>query len=45
MVVVGSRHTCGLLSKGPVWCWGANANGQLGDGSIRDRVQPVKVKR
>ncbi|HMF43931.1 MAG TPA: hypothetical protein VKQ32_24830, partial [Polyangia bacterium] len=31
----GSTHSCALAADGGVWCWGGNANGQLGSG---DRV-------
>jgi alpha-tubulin suppressor-like RCC1 family protein len=29
-VSVGDSHACALASTGAVWCWGYNANGQLG---------------
>jgi alpha-tubulin suppressor-like RCC1 family protein len=37
----GSR--CALLGSGAVRCWGANAFGQLGDGSTTERRAPVAV--
>jgi alpha-tubulin suppressor-like RCC1 family protein len=38
-----SAHTCAVKSDGSVWCWGRNANGQLGDGTRSDRFAPVQV--
>ena len=35
-------HTCAVVS-GAATCWGANANGQLGDNSLVARTSPVQV--
>ena len=42
MVSVGATATCVVSKTGAVWCWGANTNGQLGDGTRVVRVGPVK---
>ncbi len=36
-------HTCVLRLTGGVMCWGDNSEGQLGDGSRRNRRHPVAV--
>jgi alpha-tubulin suppressor-like RCC1 family protein len=43
-VVSGFQHTCALLGDGALWCWGLNNNGQLGDGTLTDRPNPVAVQ-
>ncbi len=40
-VATGYYHSCALLSAGSVECWGANGNGQLGNGSMTDSLAPV----
>jgi alpha-tubulin suppressor-like RCC1 family protein len=36
-------HTCGIRSDGSLWCWGRNWSGQLGDGGLNDRAEPLRV--
>lgn len=36
-------HTCLLASDNKVYCWGSNANGQLGDGTVLQRSTPVNA--
>ncbi len=43
-IVTGRVHTCARLSDGTARCWGANANGQIGDGTTTQRLLPVVVK-
>lgn len=38
----GYYQSCGVAADG-VYCWGMNADGQLGDGTRTDRHEPVKV--
>ncbi len=40
-VALGTNHGCGLDGKGTVECWGANASGQLGDGSMTAHIAPA----
>ncbi len=39
----GGRTTCGVTRSGHVVCWGAGEEGQLGDGSRRDRGEAAFV--
>jgi len=42
---VASRgnHSCGVATDGTVWCWGSNAFGQAGDGSMAAYSRPVQA--
>jgi alpha-tubulin suppressor-like RCC1 family protein len=39
----GDYHTCGTTEQGAVYCWGRNADGQLGDGTLRAPVRPARI--
>jgi alpha-tubulin suppressor-like RCC1 family protein len=40
---VGGNFACAALEDGNVKCWGWNHRGQLGDGTLIDRANPVLV--
>ena len=42
-VGMGSGYSCALTTGGAVLCWGANAYGQIGDGTTTNRPTPVPV--
>lgn len=43
MVSAGDYHSCGVTSDGAVYCWGGNAEGQLGNGTTKGKGKPVRV--
>jgi hypothetical protein len=42
-VTAGLHHSCGETTRNQAYCWGANYAGQLGDGSVTQRLTPVAV--
>lgn len=42
-LAVGGLHACAVHDDGTLSCWGSNHEGQLGDGSKKDRADPVPV--
>jgi len=38
------QHACAILADGTLLCWGNNASGQIGDGTLALRPQPVAVQ-
>ncbi|HEU4535315.1 MAG TPA: hypothetical protein VFS00_14400, partial [Polyangiaceae bacterium] len=43
-VALGEARGCVLRDEGKVSCWGANAQGQVGDGTTTDRPYPTPVE-
>ncbi|MDM1555989.1 T9SS type A sorting domain-containing protein [Chryseobacterium indologenes] len=39
----GSFHSAGIKSDGTLWTWGANASGQLGDGTTVPKNIPIQI--
>lgn len=42
-ITTGGSHACGIGTGQVAYCWGANASGQLGDGSATARRAPSRV--
>jgi alpha-tubulin suppressor-like RCC1 family protein len=42
-LATGQSHTVVIEADGSLWGWGANNDGQLGDGTTTDRLRPVRV--
>ncbi|MBK8049785.1 MAG: RCC1 repeat-containing protein [Anaerolineales bacterium] len=42
-ICAGAHHICAITQDGGVKCWGANSEGQLGDGTNTNRWTPVSV--
>ncbi len=40
-LAAGDRHTLAVRRDGSLWAWGYNGYGQLGDGTVSDRIVPV----
>lgn len=40
-VTAGNYHNCAMTAGGDVSCWGYNEEGQLGDGTQNNRLEPV----
>ena len=42
-ISLGYSHSSAITSKGRVFTWGSNANGQLGDGTTTNRLVPTEI--
>ncbi len=42
-ISAGDDHTCAILTNNTLRCWGRNGNGQLGDGTMTNRLTPVTI--
>lgn len=42
-ISAGAEHSLALRADGSLWAWGGNLFGQLGDGSLADKLEPTLV--
>ncbi|MCL1849120.1 MAG: hypothetical protein FWF83_05565 [Clostridiales bacterium] len=42
-VSAGLFHSAAIKADGSLWVWGEGTYGQLGDGSLEDKYEPIKV--
>lgn len=45
-VAAGGENSCGVQTDGSLWCWGANYDGQIGDGTdggINRKLEPTQI--
>ena len=45
-MALGTHHSCGIRNEAGLYkayCWGRNAEGQLGDNSVTERLSPTEV--
>jgi alpha-tubulin suppressor-like RCC1 family protein len=42
-ISAGDNGACAVLTDGSLWCWGANFDGNLGDGTTTRQLSPVQV--
>jgi len=39
----GAYHTAAIAGDGTLWAWGYNNSGQLGDGTLVDKISPTQI--
>ncbi len=42
-LIAGYQHFCALLADERLFCWGRNGDGELADGTSKNRTRPVQV--
>ncbi len=42
-ITTGDHHTCALTTNDRLFCWGANGNGQVGDGTTSSRHTQTEI--
>lgn len=43
-LATGVTHSCALATDGQVWCWGDNGQGQIGDGTTTNALEPTQAQ-
>jgi alpha-tubulin suppressor-like RCC1 family protein len=43
-LATGVTHSCALGTDGQVRCWGDNSQGQIGDGTVTDALEPTQAQ-
>ena len=43
VIEAGALGACGIAAGGAAFCWGSNATGRIGDGTLIDRTLPTPV--
>jgi alpha-tubulin suppressor-like RCC1 family protein len=42
-ISAGGYHTAAIANDGSLWTWGFNNSGQLGDGTLVDKLSPIRI--
>jgi len=42
-IAAGANHSLAIVTGGGLWAWGQNANGQVGDGTLVQKVVPTAI--
>ena len=43
VVSAGEFHTCAINASKSLYCWGGNTSGQVGDGTVEQRLSPKRI--
>jgi len=43
-IASGSEHSLAIKTDGSLWAWGSNETGQVGDGTVANRISPVRIE-
>jgi len=43
VVSTGDFHTCAINASKSLYCWGGNTSGQVGDGTVEQRLSPKQI--
>lgn len=43
-MAAAGNHSLALKTDGSLWAWGYNGYGQVGDGSMENRLTPIRIE-